>query len=64
MYYRVLYFGVSEAPFLYYETYVLSYFGCLMKFFYDDRFYLFTCVKMYVCDELMVYETNANLTHS
>ena len=21
-----------------------SHFGCLMKFFYDDRFYLFTCV--------------------
>ena len=31
---------------------------------YDDRFYLFTCVKMYVCDELIVYETNSNLTHS
>ena len=41
-----------------------SHFGCLMKNFYDDQFYLFTCVKMYVFDILMVYETNANLTHS
>ena len=64
MYYRVLYFGGSKAPFLYYDTYVLSHFGCLMKKNYDDQFYLFTCVKMYVCDELMVCETNANLTHS
>ena len=39
-------------------------FGCLLKNFYDDRFSLFTCVKMYACDELMVYETNANLSHS
>ena len=39
-------------------------FWMLMKNFYDDRFYLFTCVKMYVGDELMVCETNANLTHS
>ena len=59
-----LYFGGSEAPFLYYDTYVLSHFGCLMKKFYDDFIYLFTCVKMYVCDDLIVYETNANLTRS
>ena len=26
--------------------------------------YLFTCVKKIVCDEFIVYETNANLTHS
>ena len=31
-----LYFGGSEAPFLYYDTYVLSHFGCSMKNFYDD----------------------------
>ena len=33
-----LYFGGSEAPFLYYDTCVLSHFGCLMKNFYDDLF--------------------------
>ena len=41
-----------------------SHFGCLMKNFYDDRFYLFTCVKMYVCDEIIVFETNSNISHS
>ena len=40
-------------------------FWILIKNFYDDRFYLYLHVcKMYVCDMLMVYETNANLTHS
>ena len=63
---RVVYFGVSKAPILYMTlTYYDVTFWILMKFFYDDRFYLYLHVyKMYVCDMLMVYETNSNLTHS
>ena len=51
---------------------------CIMTLmYYDVTFWMFNefflwwsilfiymCVKMYVCDMLMVYETNANLTHS
>ena len=66
LYDRVLYFGSSEAPILYMEVmYYDVTFWILMKFFYDDRFYSYLHVcKMYVCDMCMVYETNANLTHS
>ena len=65
LYDRVLCVGGSEAPILYMTLmYYDVTFWILMKNFYDDRFYLFTCVKMYVCDMLMVYDKNANLTHS
>ena len=66
LYDRVLYFGGSEAPILYMTLmYYDVTFRILMKKFYDDRFYIYLHVcKMYVCDMLMVYETNANLTHS
>ena len=62
----VVCFGGLEAPILYMT---LMYYDVtiwiLMKNFYDDQFYLYLHVcKMYVCDMLMVYERNANLTHS
>ena len=64
LYDPVLYVGGSEAPILYMTLmYDGVTFWILMKFFYDDRFYLYLHVcKMYVCDMLMVYETNGNLT--
>ena len=66
LYDHVLYFGGSEALILYMTLmYYDVTFWILMKNFYDDRFYLYLHVcKMYVCDMLMVYETNSNLTHS
>ena len=56
------YILVARKPqFLYYDIT----FWMLMKFFYDDQFYLYLHVrKMCVCYMLMVYEINANLTHS
>ena len=66
LYDRVLYFGGSKAPILYMTLmYYDVTFWILMKNVYDDRFYLYLHLyKMCVCDMLMVYETNANLTHS
>ena len=66
LYDRVLYFCGLEAPSIYMTLmYYDVTFWILMKFFYDDRFYLYLHVcKMCVCDMLMVYETNANITHS
>ena len=66
LYDRVLYVGGLEAPILYMTLmYYDVNFWMLMKKIYDDQFYLYLHVcKMHVCDMLMVYETNANLTHS
>ena len=66
LYDRVLYFGSLEAPILYYDTYVL---WCHIldvneKLLWQSILIIYMCEKMYVCDMLMVYETNANLTHS
>ena len=63
---RILYVGCLKAPILYMTLmYYDVTFWILMKNFYDDRFYLYLHVcKMYVCDMLMAYETNDNLTHS
>ena len=64
LYDHVLYVGGSKAPILhmtlmYYDVTL----WILMKNIYDDRFYLYLHVcKMYVCDMLMVYKTNANIT--
>ena len=66
LYDHVLYFSGSEAPILYMTLmyYDITFLKLIEKF-YDDKFllYLHVC-KMCVCDMLMVYETNANLTHS
>ena len=66
LYDRVVYFGGSEAPILYMTLmYYYVTFWILMKFFYEDQFYLYLHVcKMYIWNMLMVYETNSNLTHS
>ena len=65
LYDRVLYFGGWEARILYMTLmYNDVTFWILMKNFYDDRFYLHVCKKLYGCDMLMVYEINTNLTHN
>ena len=42
-----------------------SHFGCFNeKPLWWSILFIYMCVKMYVCDVLMVYETNFNLTYS
>ena len=50
LYDRVVYFGGSEAPFLYMKLCIMTphfWTYILMKNTYDDR-YLFTCVNVFV----------------
>ena len=62
---RVVYFGGSEAPFLYmtlmYQD--TTFWTYVNEITYDDWFIiLFTCVNVFEC--FMACETNANLVHS
>ena len=62
LYYRVLYVGGSRAPILYHDA-MYSHILDIYKKFMVIGLFIYMC-KNCVCDEFIVYETNANLTRS